>query len=101
MESTTGTTQTTGTTTNTEIRPEPINHYQWKARIREQAEFHWPDNWIFDEYNEESEGYEFYYYDLDGIEGCMALKPKDIMRMYLFMKKTESEQRYDKHRRDS
>lgn len=91
----------TGQTTANVTEAPNMNHYQWRQRIREDAVVTWPESWIFEEYDEDCECYNFYYYDLDGLEGNIVLKKKDILRFYLFMKYNEAEQKLNRHKRDS
>lgn len=97
----TGTTSGTTSETNvTETRPNGWNEYQWKQNIRDEALYTYAESYIFDEYNDEADRYNFYFYDLDGDYGCYSLTSKEINRMLLFMRHTEAERKYLKHKRE-
>lgn len=97
----TGTTSgSTSETNTTETRPNGWNEYQWRRNIREEAHYTFAESYIFDEYNDDSERYHFYFYDVDGEYGCYSLSAKEINRMVLFMRHSEAERKYLKHKRE-
>lgn len=92
--------ETSGQTTNV-ITENNIGQIRddWREHIREEAEFEFIEDWIFEEYTE-YERYNFYYRDMDYNPRCLSVTDKDIKRMYLFLRKTEAEERFNKLKRD-
>lgn len=76
-------------------------HWEWRERIRNDARMSFPEHYIFEEFDDDCNCYNFYWYDMDGETEGITLKEKDIKRMWLFYLKSKSEEKYRRHIMDN